>query len=71
MSSIKFALLGAFIYIAIMLLLRLAILLCAHFFGSIGVDTTRVHAYIFFLLIWIVSFAIAYRISPPFPQIPK
>lgn len=71
MTSIKFALLGALIYVAIMLLLRLAILVCARLFGSFGVDATRAHFYIFFLLIWVLSFVIAYRIFPPFPQIPK
>lgn len=62
--SLKIAVVGALVFVALEFALQVAGILLARFTGSIGVDTSRPMLFIFYLGMWIVSFAIAYSIYP-------
>jgi hypothetical protein len=62
--SLKIAVLGALVFVALEFALQVGVVLLARFTGSIGVDASRPKFFIFYLGIWIVSFAIAYAIFP-------
>jgi hypothetical protein len=62
--SLKIAIVGALIFVALEFALQLSAKLLARFTGSIGVDASRPMFFIFYLGMWIVSFSIAYSIFP-------
>jgi hypothetical protein len=64
--SIKLAVIGVLIYVAIIFSLKLMAAMLAHLKGSVGFDTSRHSVFILSLLIWVLAFSIAYSISPPF-----
>jgi hypothetical protein len=66
--SLKFALAGAFLFVAFVFALKLGGLFLARVTGSAGIDATRTTWFIVYLGIWVASFSIAYSIFSPFAQ---
>jgi hypothetical protein len=64
--SLKLAVVGAFIFVALEFALRLSLVLLARYKGSAGMDASRPMWFIFYLGMWVVSFSIAYSIFPAF-----
>jgi hypothetical protein len=66
--SLKFALAGALVFVALVFALRLVGVLLARITGGTGMDATRPMWVVFYLGIWVISFSIAYSIFPPFAR---
>ncbi|MCU1221422.1 MAG: hypothetical protein JWN42_2619 [Candidatus Angelobacter sp.] len=64
--SLKVAVVGALIFVVLEFVLQLSGILLANFTGSLGMDTSRPMWFIFYLGMWVVSFAIAYSLFPRF-----
>jgi hypothetical protein len=64
--SLKVAVVGAFIFVALEFALQLGGVLLARYTGSVGIDASRPMWFILYLGMWVVSFAIAYSIFPRF-----
>jgi hypothetical protein len=62
--SLKIAVVGALVFVALEFALHVGAALLARFKGSIGVDASRPMFFVFYLGMWMVSFAIAYAIFP-------
>ena len=62
--SLKVAVVGATIFVVLEFILQLSGLLLARYTGSFGMDASRPMWFIFYLGMWMVSFAIAYSIFP-------
>ena len=64
--SLKIAVFGALVFVALEFALQLGGLLLARHTGSFGMDASRPMWFILYLGMWVVSFAIAYSIFPRF-----
>jgi hypothetical protein len=64
--SLKVTAVGATIFVVLEFLFQLSGLLLARYTGSFGMDANRPMWFIFYLGMWVVSFAIAYSIFPRF-----
>ena len=66
--SLKVALGSAFVFVALIFILRMSFVFLARFKGSAGIDASRPAWFIFYLGMWVVSFVIVYSIFPAFAR---
>jgi hypothetical protein len=64
--SLKIAVVGALIFVALQFVIQLSAVLLARYTGSVGIDTSRPMLFVLYLGMWVLSFAIAYSIFPRF-----
>jgi hypothetical protein len=64
--SLKIAFVGALVFVALECALCFTGVLVARLTGSFGMDASRPMWFVFYVGVWLVSFAVAYSIFPPF-----
>jgi hypothetical protein len=64
--SLKIAVVGALIFVALQFVIQLSAALLPRYTGSVGIDTSRPMLFVLYLGMWVLSFAIAYSIFPRF-----
>jgi hypothetical protein len=61
-GTLRIALVGGFLYVAFIVLMRLAAIGLARYKGSVGIDLSRPMLFILSLSVWIFAFSVAYWI---------
>jgi hypothetical protein len=61
-GTLRIALVGAFLYVAFCVLVRLAAIGLARYKGSVGIDLSRPMLFLLSLSMWIFAFSVAYWI---------
>ena len=69
--AVKVAFVGALVFVALQFVIKLSVVLVARYTGSIGIDTSRSMLFILYLGMWVLSFVIAYSVSPPFGRLAR